>query len=136
MSPRAAASDEPTGGLPRNFLRACLLLLLRESPAHGYDLLEEISGLGLNGVDPGGLYRALRAMDRDGQVESWWETSEVGPARRTYRLTDEGVEWLHAWSGALRESHRYLGEYLVRYERVAAAAPEVVEGPAVLEPNA
>jgi poly-beta-hydroxybutyrate-responsive repressor len=95
------------------------LLLLRESPAHGYDLLVQISDLGLHGVDPGGLYRALRAMERDGHLESWWEQSDAGPARRTYRLTEDGVDWLHAWAGALRESHRYLSEYLGRYERVA-----------------
>src|SRR4028118_363495 len=47
--------------LPKNFLRPCLLLLLREHPAHGYDLLERLRPLGFNRDDPGRLYRALRA---------------------------------------------------------------------------
>ena len=111
--------EEPQGGLPRNYLRACLLLLIGEAPAHGYELLEQIGKLGLGTVDPGGLYRALRVMEQDGIVESWWEHSAAGPARRTYRLTEEGYEWLHAWAGALRESHRYLTSYLGRYDRVA-----------------
>ena len=91
--------DEPQGGLPRNYLRASLLLLIAETPAHGYDLLDQIAQLGLRNVDPGGLYRALRVMEQDGLVASWWEHSSAGPARRSYRLTDEGVEWLHAWAG-------------------------------------
>ncbi len=112
-------AEEPQGGLPRNYLRACLLLLICEEPAHGYDLHEQISQVGLGNVDPGALYRALRVMENDGLVESWWEHSSAGPARRTYRLTDEGVDWLHAWAGALRESHRYLSLYLQRYDRAA-----------------
>ena len=108
--------DEPQGGLPRNYLRACLLLLIGEAPAHGYDLLEQIDELGVPNTDPGGLYRTLRAMEQDGLVASRWEHSSTGPARRTYALTEEGVDWLHAWAGALRESHRYLSIYLRRYQ--------------------
>ena len=99
-------AEEPLAGLPRNFMRACLLLLIGEQPAHGYDLLDQIPHLGIPHVDPGGLYHALRAMEQDGMVLSWWEHSSAGPPRRTYRLSEEGVEWLHAWAGALRESHR------------------------------
>jgi PadR family transcriptional regulator PadR len=115
------AHDEAQGGLPRNYLRASLLLLIAETPAHGYDLLEQIGHLGLRSVDPGGLYRALRVMEKDGLVESWWEHSSAGPARRSYRLTTEGTEWLHAWAGALREGRRYLTAYLDRYDNIVAA---------------
>jgi PadR family transcriptional regulator PadR len=110
--------EEPQGGLPRNYLRASLLLLIGEAPAHGYDLLDHIGQLGLRSVDPGGLYRTLRVMEDDGLVSSWWEHSVAGPARRTYALTPEGVDWLHAWAGALRESHRYLSAYLGRYDGI------------------
>lgn len=115
--------EEPQGGLPRNYLRASLLLLIGETPAHGYDLLEQIGELGLKSVDPGGLYRALRVMEQDGLVESWWEHSSAGPARRSYRLTEEGLDWLHAWAGAMREGRRYLTAYLSRYDRIGASAP-------------
>jgi poly-beta-hydroxybutyrate-responsive repressor len=110
--------EEPQGGLPRNYLRASLLLLIGEAPVHGYDLLEQIAGLGLHTIDAGGLYRALRVMEGEGIVASTWEHSASGPARRTYRLTGEGREWLHAWAGALRETHRYLSSYLDRYDGI------------------
>lgn len=106
-------------GLPRNYVRPCLLLLLAEGPAHGYELLEQVGRLGLQRADAGGLYRTLRAMEQEGLVRSWWEDSTSGPARRTYLLTEEGVDWLHAWGGALRETHRLLGQYLDRYQAVA-----------------
>ena len=119
-----SSTEEPQGGLPRNYLRATLLLLIGEAPAHGYDLLEQVSQLGLGKVDPGGLYRALRVMERDGLVKSSWEHSSAGPARRTYELLPDGTDWLHAWAGALRESHRYLSIYLSRYDRIIARQTE------------
>ncbi len=58
-------------------------------------------------------------MERGGLVSSKWETSPNGPARRTYRITVEGLDWLHAWAGSLRESRRILSAFLDRYEAVA-----------------
>lgn len=110
--------DEVHSGLPKNFLRASLLLLVAEYPSHGYDLLERLRDLGVYDADPGGLYRALRAMEQEGLMISVWQESEMGPARRTYDLTDEGRDWLHAWAGALRETNRIVGRYLKRYEKV------------------
>jgi PadR family transcriptional regulator, regulatory protein PadR len=121
-----ATPEEPAGGLPRNYLRACVLLLLQERPAHGYDLIEGVRGLGLDRADPGGLYRAMRAMEQEGLVTSWWEESQSGPARRSYTLTAEGREWLHAWAGTLREVRRHLDTYLGRYAEVGQSMPRDV----------
>lgn len=107
--------EQVEGGLPRNFLRPCLLLLVSEQASYGYDLLERLGELSLAQTDPGTLYRLLRAMEREGLVVSAWETSSVGPARRIYEITDEGVDWLHAWAGALAESRRILTGFLQRY---------------------
>ena len=49
-------STEPgLPALPKNFLRPCLLLLLREQAAHGYQLLDRLRAFGFEGSDPGGL---------------------------------------------------------------------------------
>jgi len=112
--------EETQVGLPRNYLRPCLLLLLAEGTSHGYELLDQIGALGLERVDPGGLYRCLRAMDEEGLVSSTWEPSMTGPARRTYELTDEGREWLHVLAGSLAEVGRSLGTYRRRYQRTTA----------------
>lgn len=109
-------------GLPRNYVRPCLLLALAEGPSHGYDLLVHVAELGLGRTDAGGLYRTLRAMEHEGLVRSWWEHSDTGPARRTYELTAGGLDWLHAWAGSLREVHRHLAVYLSRYEAIERAA--------------
>ncbi len=86
--------DPSPAGLPRAYLRPCLLALLAQGPSHGYELLEAVRELGLHAAEAGGLYRSLRSMDEEGVVHSWWEPSESGPARRTYDITPAGRDAL------------------------------------------
>ena len=108
--------------LPRNFLRPCLLLLLREQPAHGYDLLERLRPLGFVREDPGGLYRALRALEREGLVHSAWEPSSAGPDRRIYELTRAGMEALHTRAKELAAAREALDVFLTRYGEFVSLA--------------
>jgi PadR family transcriptional regulator, regulatory protein PadR len=110
--------------LPRNFLRPSILLLLREDPAHGYDLLERLRPLGFNRPDPGGLYRALRALERDGLVRSAWEASDAGPERRIYEITRAGGEELHRLATALDAGREHLDAFLSRYSEFVALPHE------------
>ncbi|MDQ4130779.1 MAG: helix-turn-helix transcriptional regulator [Actinomycetota bacterium] len=115
-------STEPAAQrtLPKNFLLPCVLLLLREERAHGYALLERLHAFGFNKSDPGGLYRALRALEEDGLVRSDWERSEEGPDRRIYEITRAGMEELHARAKKLTESRETLDHFLSRYEEFVA----------------
>lgn len=104
-------------GQPKRFLQPCLLLLIAESPAHGYDLLERLTEFGFE-RDPGGLYRALRAMESDGLVRSEWQLSSVGPGRRHYELTGRGREQLQSWAVDLVETRQVVETYLERFYAV------------------
>jgi poly-beta-hydroxybutyrate-responsive repressor len=108
--------EEPEGELPRAYLRPCLLLMLAEGPSHGYELLEQVRRLGIRGAEPGGLYRSLRAMERDELVTSCWQMSQAGPPRRTYLLNEAGHRALRASVGSLREVQRLLATVLDRYD--------------------
>ncbi len=109
---------------PKDFLRPCLLLLLREHPAHGYDLLERTQAFGFKSSDPGRLYRSLRALERDGLVHSTWEVSDTGPDRRIYQLTRPGMEELHRRVRAIAGTRRLMDAFLGRYEEFVALARE------------
>src|SRR4051794_11922038 len=58
---------------PRNFLQPCLLLLLHEHPDHGYELASRLRPMHDGDGDAGGVYRALRGLERHGLVRSEWE---------------------------------------------------------------
>lgn len=107
-------------GRLRDFLRPCLLLLLREQPAHGYELLERLQPLGFARDDPGGLYRALRSLEHEGLVSSAWQASTSGPDRRIYQLTRAGMEELHRSAKALAGTRGTLDVFLSRYEEFVA----------------
>ena len=109
--------------VPKNFLRPCLLLLLREHRAHGWDLLERLHPLGFSRDDPGRLYRALRALEADGLVRSAWESSTSGPDRRMYEITRAGMETLHEGAQSLMATRQILDVFLSRYSEFVALEP-------------
>lgn len=109
---------------PKNFLRPCLLLLLQERPAHGYDLVERLHLSFLDDTDAGGVYRTLRAFEREGLVRSTWCTSAAGPARRTYALTPAGTDVLRRQVDTLEATRELVHTFLDRCGRaIGQAAP-------------
>jgi len=94
-----------------------VLLLLREGPLHGYELLERLPALvGEERVDMGNLYRFLRALEQEGIVTSEWRDDLPGPAKRTYTLTDAGSKLLDDWAAALRAARTRIDGYLTRFD--------------------
>ena len=106
-----------SSGLPKDFLRPCLLLLLREREAHGYELLEAVAAFGFDHSDPGALYKSLRRLESDGLVRSGWERSDNGPQKRVYALTADGIEELDHRATELAEGERRIDAFLDRYLR-------------------
>ena len=99
------------------FVEPSLLLLLRERPLHGYELLERLPELGVEGrVDIGNLYRLLRALEEEGLVASEWRDDEPGPTKRVYELTPEGLRLLDTWAEALKRARGTIATFLDRYE--------------------
>ena len=109
------------GGQPKNFARPCLLLLLAESSAHGYELIDRLRPFGFEINDPASVYKSLRQMEAEGLVTSTWELSSRGPARRVYELTSDGRDLLEAWSMTLDQNRAILGRFLERYSQLEAA---------------
>jgi PadR family transcriptional regulator PadR len=100
------------------FVEPAVLLLLREGPRHGYELLEhipEIAGEDRT-VDLGNLYRLLRALEMEEFVTSEWSADLPGPAKRTYQLTPAGRALLDRWVQALRRANTSIEGFLERYE--------------------
>jgi PadR family transcriptional regulator, regulatory protein PadR len=106
------------GGRMRGFVQPRLLLQLVKKPAHGYELMETLGAAADEPApDPGTLYRTLRTLEEDGLVRSAWETGDPGPARRVYELTDQGIEYLHAWAVSIRTTRAQLDRFLDEYEQ-------------------
>ena len=100
------------------FVEPALLLLLRDTAAHGYDLADGLGALApCERVDMGNLYRLLRSLEHDGLVVSRWRDDLPGKAKRTYEVTEAGESVLDAWATALQSTKETITRFLREYEK-------------------
>lgn len=90
----------PWGGPPwvrrgpkarRGDIRAAILAVLADQPMNGYQIIQEVaerSG-GMWKPSPGSIYPTLQQLEDEGLVRA-----EDESGRRTYRLTDEGRDYV------------------------------------------
>lgn len=99
----------------KNWLVPILLLMLREWSSYGYELMEKVATFGLSTMNPGTFYRTLRQMEKDGMVRSSWDTSETGPARRMYSITEAGETYLKYWADSLNQYQKMMDTFFRLY---------------------
>ncbi len=99
----------------KNWLVPILLLMLREWSSYGYELMERVATFGLAAMNPGTFYRTLRQMEKEGMVRSSWDTSETGPARRMYSITEAGETYLKYWADSLNQYQRLMDTFFRLY---------------------
>jgi poly-beta-hydroxybutyrate-responsive repressor len=99
----------------KNWLVPILLLMLREWSSYGYELMERVATFGLAAMNPGTFYRTLRQMEKDGMVQSSWDTSETGPARRMYSITEAGETYLKYWADSLNQYQKLMETFFRLY---------------------
>jgi PadR family transcriptional regulator, regulatory protein PadR len=112
---RIAPGEYDVRARVERFAEPAVLLLLREQPAHGYELLEQLPELTGERVDMGNLYRFLRLLEEEGIVSSEWDDDAPGPSKRIYQLADEGRALLDEWARALRDAQTRTDAFLTRY---------------------
>jgi PadR family transcriptional regulator len=112
-----------------SFLIPHLLLALRDTPSHGYTLLEEVKSFGLGELDPSVVYRALREMEVDGLVASSTDDTETqGPPRRVYRLTADGRRALALWAADLEQTQGAIARFLDQFHKPGSPRAKRDEG--------
>jgi PadR family transcriptional regulator, regulatory protein PadR len=94
---RRMASDEGRRSqLLRGVLDLCLLAVVEEEPAYGYEMTKRLRARGLSIVGEGSIYPLLGRLERDGLVDTYRAASNGGPPRKYYRLTGDGQRALAA----------------------------------------
>ena len=110
------AADQKIEARPRNWLTPVTLVLLREETSYGYELMERLEEeFGFEQISAGTLYRTLRQTEKEGLCKSEWETSEGGPARRMYSITEAGEEYLAAWARACEQYQNVMDSFARAY---------------------
>ena len=87
-------ADGRRSQLLRGVLDLCLLAVMSEGPAYGYEMTKRLRARGLSIVGEGSIYPLLGRLERDRLVETRRVASNRGPPRKYYSLSPEGEQAL------------------------------------------
>lgn len=78
----------------KGVLEGSVLEIIGRDRTYGYDITQQLRKLGFEDVVEGTVYTILIRLEKNGRVETEKRSSEVGPPRKFYALTDLGREEL------------------------------------------
>jgi PadR family transcriptional regulator, regulatory protein PadR len=107
--------------LLRGALDLCLLAVMEEGPAYGYEMTKRLRERGLSIVGEGSIYPLLGRLEREGLVETYRAASNGGPPRKYYRPSPDGRRALAAGVAEWRAARDALDAVLGPVESEVAA---------------
>jgi PadR family transcriptional regulator PadR len=93
---RMASGESRRTQFLRGVLDLCLLAVMEEGPAYGYEMTKRLRARGLSIVGEGSIYPLLGRLEREGLVETYRAASDGGPPRKYYRPSGDGRRALAA----------------------------------------
>ncbi len=102
-------------------LQPNILILLAKQNLHGYSIIQALEDKNLfNGekADNTGVYRTLNTLEEKGLVQSEWEMEKTGPAKKVYRITDNGLDCLSTWIGTLETYSKTIHSIIVEAKSI------------------
>ncbi|KNZ69292.1 transcriptional regulator, PadR-like family [Thermincola ferriacetica] len=100
---------------------AFVLLFLAQEPAYGLTLFNKMEEqMPHNRADSAAVYRALQELEKMGAVESYWDTSEPGPAKKWYKITRLGRKKLVEFKEDIEMKKKNLEFFLTTFAALPA----------------
>ena len=81
--------------LIRGTLEGCILKILSKSTSYGYEIVTTLLGYGFKDIKEGTIYPLLVRLEKKGIITSEMRPSPLGPSRKYYSITPDGVEYLN-----------------------------------------
>ncbi|ANQ54127.1 PadR family transcriptional regulator [Thermosipho affectus] len=102
-----------------DFLTASLLLLLKEKPSHGYELVQRLFESKFYNFrhDPGVIYNILRKLEINGFITYDLEEGD-GPFRKVYKITKEGEKYLMLIKSEIESLSEQLENFLDEFYKM------------------
>ncbi len=92
----------------KGILSIAMVDLIKDKSAHGGEIYQSLKEKFQIDTPRGIIYTLLRRMEGDGLIVSEWDIQESGPARRIYRITEEGMDYLRTSMEKLRRSRQLI----------------------------
>lgn len=101
--------------IKRGTLEFCILLMIRQQPSYGYEIISTLEKYPIIAAKENTIYPLLRRLLKEGYISSSWQESTEGlPPRKYYSITDKGQEYIAAmsveWENLLGVINKMKGE--------------------------
>ncbi|MGD9568695.1 MAG: PadR family transcriptional regulator [Sedimentibacter sp.] len=107
-------------------LPAFILLFLAKEPAYGSMLLNKMEEyLPYNNSDSPAIYRTLNDLEQSKAVESQWDTSLPGAAKKYYKITSKGLKELKKFKSDIEQRKKNFDYFLSEYENLNLDQEEI-----------
>lgn len=96
-------------------VQPAVMAILAGEPLHGYLVVQRLAAMPMfcgQSPDPTGVYRLLKAMEREGLVESTLQSADNRPAKRSFALTASGRACLDRWAQTLQHYEDSIADLL------------------------
>ena len=80
--------------LLKGILEGCVLSIIARNETYGYEILQDLEAAGLEDIGEGTLYPVITRLDKGGLIKCRRAKSPLGPVRKYYSITDEGIKAL------------------------------------------
>ncbi len=99
---------------------AFILLFLAVEDLYGAALLNTLHReLPYYHTDSAVIYRSLQELEEEGSVSSYWETDSSGPAKKWYKITDNGLKRLAEFKDDIEKRMKNLEFFLNSYKNLS-----------------
>jgi PadR family transcriptional regulator PadR len=71
--------------------------IIEEEASYGYEMVRKLRERGLDLASEGSIYPLLSRLQKQGLIEGYLVQSSEGPARKYYRMSEEGQKALEQW---------------------------------------
>ena len=93
--------------LMRGTLEGAILKILSANETYGYEILVQLQACGFGEIKEGTIYPLLIRLEKKGIIKGEFKASPLGPDRKYYKLTEEGVRYMESFEesrSAIREA--------------------------------
>lgn len=107
--------------LMKGILEGCVLSIIARGETYGYEILAELEQFGMEELGEGTLYPLLTRLDKNGLISCRRAKSPLGPIRKYYSATPEGIKRLE--------------DFKQRYQKITDCAEAILFGSERKETN-
>lgn len=78
----------------KGVIEGVILHIIKNNETYGYEIVEELKRSGFYTMTEGTVYPILQRMTKKGYILATYKKSEIGPRRKYYYITNNGLEYL------------------------------------------